>query len=723
MLQQLFATCPKAIEPLLANELNQLGAANIKLTQGGVHCTGDMRLAYRICLWSRLANRLLLLLHTGPAETSEQLYCTVQQVPWMKHLLPEQTFMVDFTGLSRGIVNTHFGSLKVKDAVVDYFNQHGVGRPLVDRHSPHVRINAFLHRGQARISLDLAGDSLHRRGYRIDGGLTPLKENLAAAILIRSGWPDMAVTRQPLIDPMCGSGTLLIEAALMAADVAPGLLRQRFALQNWCQFNSQLWHELYQQAEQRSTLGKAALKIEFHGYDAMPKAVSIARQNIHAAGMHRFIRVSQRELKDWQPLTHHADIGTGLIVTNPPYGARTSEVAQMRYLYQYLGKQVARSFSGWRLALFTGNPQLGKAVGLRSNKQYRFYNGSIISQLLLFELDQYNRFHETIQPQKVADSVEPPLDQGGQMFANRLKKNVKKLARWQRQGNISSYRLYDADMPEYAVAIDRYGDYIQVQEYAAPSSVDHTQAAARLSQVMSAVSQVLHVPPQHIFLKQRRPQKGHSQYSKLATLEQMIKVEEGGCRLLVNLVDYLDTGLFLDHRLVRLQIQHLAAGKTFLNLFCYSATATMHAIQGGARRSLSVDMSPKYISWGQQNLALNGFGEGLHRFEQADCLQFIKQHASSYDLILLDPPTFSNSKKMQGSLDIQRDHPWLIRQVMRCLNSGGLLIFSNHFRRFSMADSIKAEFDVKDITAETLDVDFKRNPNIHNCWEIRHHRL
>jgi 23S rRNA (guanine2445-N2)-methyltransferase / 23S rRNA (guanine2069-N7)-methyltransferase len=189
---------------------------------------------------------------------------------------------------------------------------------------------------------------------------------------------------------------------------------------------------------------------------------------------------------------------------------------------------------------------------------------------------------------------------------------------------------------------------------------------------------------------------------------------------LVNLSDYLDTGLFLDHRLTRLRIQQLAAGKVFLNLFCYTGAATMHAIQGGARRSLSVDMSPKYITWGRKNLALNGFGESLHRFEQADCLQLLKQHEAFYDLIFLDSPTFSNSKKMQGILDLQRDHTWLIRQTMLRLNDGGLLIFSNNFRRFIMADEIKAEFDVQDITSSSIDIDFKRNPKIHNCWEIRH---
>ena len=715
-----FATCPKAMEPILADELGPLGAEDIKLTQGGVYFNGDLKVGYSACLWSRLANRVLLLLHSEAVDSVDELYDAVNKVEWTEHFDSDQTFLVDYAGRMRGIDNTHFGALKVKDAVVDQFRSRGELRPNIAKQEPDVRINVFITKGCVRISLDLSGESLHKRGYRREGGMAPLKENLAAALLIRAGWPEMAAAGKPLMDPMCGSGTFLIEAAMMASDTAPGLLRWRFGLQMWKQHNVELWREVWDAAELRREVGEAAATSEIHGYDGQPKAISKCRENLKQAGMTDRIRVSHRELKDLKPLTHQAQQQLGLVITNPPYGERLSEVADMQYLYQHLGERLSQDFIGWELAVFTGNSELGKAVGLRSHKQYSFYNGAIKSQLLMYSIETTNRFADRRQA-----SGEIPLQalsEGAQMFANRVVKNRKQLSKWVKQENIQCYRIYDADMPEYAVAIDIYHDWLHVQEYAAPKTVDAEKAQRRLEEVMLALPQALQIPEARIVLKQRRQQTGKDQYQTHDEKGEYIQVEEGGCKLLVNLNDYLDTGLFLDHRPVRQKIQHLAQGKRFLNLFCYTGTATMHAVQGGAHNSLSVDMSATYLSWGKKNLALNGFSDQVHQFEQHDCMEFIKHHKGEYDLIFLDPPTFSNSKKMIGVLDVQRDHAWMIHRVMDLLSEDGLLIFSTNYRRFELDDKVLQHNHVEDISDQTLDKDFSRNKKIHRCWEIRKYK-
>ena len=715
-----FATCPKAMEPILADELSPLGAEDIKLTQGGVYFNGDLKVGYSACLWSRLANRVLLLLHSEAVDSVDELYDAVSKVEWTEHFDSDQTFLVDYAGRMRGIDNTHFGALKVKDAIVDQFRSKGELRPNIAKQEPDVRINVFITKGRVRISLDLSGESLHKRGYRREGGMAPLKENLAAALLIRAGWPEMAAAGKPLMDPMCGSGTFLIEAAMMASDTAPGLLRWRFGLQMWKQHNVELWREVWDAAELRREVGEAAATSEIHGYDGQPKAISKCRENLKQAGMTDRIRVSHRELKDLKPLTHKAQQQLGLVITNPPYGERLSEVADIQYLYQHLGERLSQDFIGWELAVFTGNSELGKAVGLRSHKQYSFYNGAIKSQLLMYSLETTNRFADRRQA-----SGEIPLQalsEGAQMFANRVVKNRKQLSKWVKQENIQCYRIYDADMPEYAVAIDIYHDWLHVQEYAAPKTVDAEKAQRRLEEVMLALPQALQIPEARIVLKQRRQQTGKDQYQTHDEKGEYIQVEEGGCKLLVNLNDYLDTGLFLDHRPVRQKIQHLAHGKRFLNLFCYTGTATMHAVQGGAHNSLSVDMSATYLSWGKKNLALNGFSDQVHKFEQHDCMEFIKHHKGEYDLIFLDPPTFSNSKKMIGVLDVQRDHAWMIHRVMDLLSEDGLLIFSTNYRRFELDDKVLQHNHVEDISDQTLDKDFSRNKKIHRCWEIRKYK-
>ncbi|WP_421863552.1 bifunctional 23S rRNA (guanine(2069)-N(7))-methyltransferase RlmK/23S rRNA (guanine(2445)-N(2))-methyltransferase RlmL [Motiliproteus sp.] len=714
-----FATCPKGLETLLAEELAELGGLEIKTTVAGVFFQGELAVGYRVCLWSRLANRILLPLAEFAVESAEQLYDGVQQIDWLEHLRSEGTLLVNFSGTSRAIKNTHFGSLKVKDAIVDQFRSRTGQRPAISKERPDLRINVHLSKGHAHLSLDLSGDSLHRRGYRSRGGAAPLKENLACALLIRSGWPQCSADQQPLVDPMCGSGTLLIEAALMAANIAPGLMRQHFGFEGWLKHDAAAWMSLLREARKiRLAAAERADMPEIHGYDANPKAVSIAKQNAERAGVDRWVRISQRELSELKALTHKK-FETGLLLTNPPYGERLSEVPVIGYLYRHLGEALKQHFQGWRAAVFTGNPELGKSIAIHSHKQYKLFNGAIPSQLLLFDIVADNFVAERDRPPRVP--VQSADSKGDDMFANRLRKNLKQLEKWARKQQLQCYRIYDADMPEYAVAIDRYGDWLHVQEYAPPSKVDPEKAERRLAHVMAALPGVTGVSAEQIVLKQRKRQSGKEQYQRLEQQGQFLEVTEGPAKVLVNLRDYLDTGLFLDHRPIRQWIRQNSRDKRFLNLFSYTAVASLQAALGGAASTASVDMSNTYLEWARKNYALNGLSEKLNETIQADCLQWLReagQRGEKYDLIFMDPPSFSNSKRMREVLDVQRDHVMLIEQAMALLDEGGALIFSNNLRKFKMDREALATFAVTDITAQTIDQDFKRNQRIHNCWRI-----
>jgi 23S rRNA (guanine2445-N2)-methyltransferase / 23S rRNA (guanine2069-N7)-methyltransferase len=711
---KLFLTCPKGLELLLEEELHQLGVEDTKQTVAGVQCHGDLEDAYRICLWSRLANRVLMPVYQGDAETTEDLYDAVQQVDWLDHMRSEGTLLIDFTGQTRAINNTHFGALKVKDAIVDQIRDLTGARPSVDKVAPDLRINVRMHRGKVTVAIDLSGDSLHRRAYRLQAGQAPMKENLAAAVLLRSGWPARIADFDLLLDPMCGSGTLLIEAAMMAADIAPGLQRKRYGFSRWTGHQKGIWDELVAEANGRKAKGLSQLEISLVGRDEDKSVLRSARQNAERAGVAEFIDFAACRVEDLE--REQLPQGVGLLVTNPPYGERLGETQQLMFLYRHLGDKLKEQFAGWTAAIFTSNPDLCKVMGMRADKQYKLFNGALESRLFVYPISEHRPEQRVREEEEVV-----PLSDGAQMFANRLLKNRKQLAKWVKKEQIECYRLYDADMPEYSVAIDIYGDEVHVQEYAAPKKIDPVKTFSRLQEVMAAIPVALDIPANKVILKQRKKQQGSNQYEKQSETHRFKEVNEYGCRLLVNLHDYLDTGLFLDHRPIRYRIQQESAGKDVLNLFCYTGTASVHAAKGGAKTTTSIDMSATYLNWAKRNLDLNGFDQDANQQVQGDCLKWLRmQRQPAYDLIFMDPPTFSNSKRMEGVLDVQRDHVDMVDAAMRLLRKEGVLYFSNNYRRFKIDHEALSDYVVEDITYSTLDPDFKRNQRIHSCFRITH---
>ncbi len=718
---ELILTCPKGLEGLLLEEATALGLEEGREQTSAVRGYGALELGYRLCLWSRLANRVLLVISRFPTVDAETLYQGVHAVDWAEHLLPSGSLAVEFSGRGSGIDNTHFGALKVKDAIVDRLRSASGERPSIDKLDPDLRVHLRLDKGQAVLSLDLSGHSLHQRGYRLQQGAAPLKENLAAAILIRAGWPRIAAAGGALTDPMCGVGTFLVEGAMMAADIAPNLKRERWGFSAWLGHVPALWNRLHADAQARAEAGLARPPLWIRGYEADPRLIQPGRNNIERAGLSSWIRIYQGDVGSFEPRPDQNQ--KGLVICNPPYGERLGDEASLLYLYQNLGERLRQACLGWEAAVFTAALDLGKRMGIRSHKQYAFWNGALPCKLLLIkvELDQFvtGQRAGSTEPQPQQAPVEQArLSEGGQMFANRLQKNLRQLGKWARREGIECYRLYDADMPEYALAVDLYRDWVHVQEYAPPRSIDPDKAQARLLDALAAIPQALGIAREKVVVKRRERQSGTRQYERQASQGEFLEVSEGGVKLLVNLTDYLDTGLFLDHRPLRLRIQREAAGKRFLNLFCYTATATVHAAKGGARSTTSVDLSRTYLDWARRNLSLNGFSE-RQRLEQGDVMAWLEADRGEYDLIFIDPPTFSNSKRMEGVFDVQRDHVALLDLAMARLATGGTLYFSNNFRKFVLDASLMDRYAVEEITASTLDEDFRRNPRIHRAWKLQ----
>ena len=707
------ATCPKGMEQLLSDELLALGATEVKQTVAAVHFQGELKIAYKACLWSRIANRVLMPLASFRLDTVEDLYENAVEIPWEDHLLAQNSIAIDFIGTSKLIDNSMYGAQLLKDAIVDRIRRIEGGRPSVDAKSPDIRIQARLHKGQVAVSLDISGESLHRRGYRTGQGSAPLKENLACAILLRSGWPAIAKQGGALIDPMCGSGTILIEAALMAADIAPALNRETFGFTHWLKHDEPLWETVLADAEQRKTQGLENFDLDIRGYDGNSRMLDVTVANIENAGLDEHIRIAHKPLDQFGKATAE----TGLLVTNPPYGARMGEVEQLIPLYEKLGVVLQKNFTEWRAAIYTGNLDLARELDLSPSKQYSLFNGSIACKVLVF--DNMQSKSEQIAERLSKPPPVQPLSEEAKMLFNRLQKNQRRLKGWLKKSAISCYRLYDADIPEYSAAIDIYEKFIYVQEYAAPNTIEERVAKQRFETIKRAVKEFSGNEYKKVYYKERRRQKGDSQYQRLnEETSESIVVNEGRARFEVNLSDYLDTGLFLDHRPVRALLAEMTAGKTLLNLFCYTASATVQAALAGAKSSLSVDMSNTYLDWAQRNFELNSLSSSRHQLLRADCLKWLEEDSQTFDVIFLDPPTFSNSKKMESVLDVQRDHPELIRQAMAKLNPEGTLVFSNNFRKFKLDELTSRQFNCENITQQTLDTDFERNPRIHNVWLI-----
>lgn len=695
----LFVSCPKGLEYVLEDELKSLGFHSNRVSPQGVYGEATLPVIYQLCLWSRIANRIQLVLFSGHASNEQAIHQLCTGFHWQTVFTHDKTIAIEFHGVSEQIRNTMYGAQVVKDGIVDHFRRLNGSRPNVDKEKPQILIHAHLKNDMLTVSFDLTGYSLHQRGYRSKAGMAPLKENVAAAMLIRAKWPELAAQGYALHDPFCGAGTLVIEAAMMAAHIAPGLLRQDQSLQYWAQHQASLWEKIRVQALQQVK----PLSVKLTGSDSDGKAISLARSNAGHAGVLPLVEFNILAVNDSRPLANK-----GLVVCNPPYGERLGDTTQLVPVYQQLGSTLHSYYRGWKAAVLTSNPVLAKAIGLRAGKQYTLYNGPLECKLYCLDISAENELKGTMTS---------TLSPNAQMLFNRLEKNRNHLQKWAKKNAITCYRIYDADLPEYAYAIDIYNDYAVLQEYAAPSSISVQKAEKRSLEVMQVVPRALGIESNKLVVKQRKQQKGTDQYQKMDKTSHTMVVTEGHAKLKVNLYDYLDTGLFLDHRPMRLRFAQLPPGTRFLNCFCYTASASVHAALAGAITT-NVDLSNTYLKWAEDNFRLNQLDIRKHQFVQFDCREWLKITRDRFDVIFLDPPSFSNSKRMTDTLDIQRDHVALINSAMRLLNPDGVLYFSTNFRQFKLDPSLREKYSIQDISSHTIDQDFKRNNKIHHCFKI-----
>ena len=712
-MKQLFATTARGFEELLKSELTELGAQDAKVAQGGVHYWADDETLYRTLLWSRLSSRILLPIVQAKVFSDLDLYSAVVGVNWLDYFDDKVHFFVDFNGTNQEIRHTQFGAMRVKDGIVDYFERHGRARPNVDKEQPDIRIHAYLNRDDVVLSLDLSGDALHMRGYREDTGKAPLRETLAAAIVLRSGWQKGT----PLVDPMCGSGTLLIEAAQMEAQIAPQLYRLHWGFDFWQGHNQAAWEKVKEEA---LALAEAEKQREnsphFYGFDLDHRVLQKAKQNAKNAGVAHLMQWQQGDVA---AIKNPSPNLAGTVICNPPYGERLGTTPALIALYSVFGQRLKQQFAGWNASIFSGEPSLLDCLRLRSHRQFKAKNGPldcVQKNYHIAERAEQSAVENALEFDRTS-SVTPEVAVD---FANRLQKNIKKIEKWAKQQGLDAYRLYDADLPEYNLAVDRYADHIVVQEYAAPKNIDENKARQRLLDAVNATLNVTGIETNKLILKVRQKQKGTNQYEKLANKGEYFYVNEYGAKLWVNLTDYLDTGLFLDHRLTRKMLGEMAQGKDFLNLFAYTGSATVHAALGKAKSTTTVDMSNTYLNWAEQNLLLNDIEGKQHKLIQADCLQWLEKCDRQFDLIFVDPPTFSNSKRMEDSWDVQRDHIKLMTNLKRILRPNGTIVFSNNKRGFKM-DFAKLEelgLSAVEISHKTLPLDFERNKQIHNCWLV-----
>ena len=701
------ATCGAGMEQLVATEIQEQGGKNPDITPGAVAWEGNLEAGYRLCLWSRFASRVLLQLGQFEAPDQEVLYQQACKIDWDAHFTPRQTFAVFSTLTDAPIGHSKFAALRIKDAIADQFRARAGKRPFVNTDAPDIRINLHMRGTLATLALDLSGESLHRRGYRLSGVEAPLKETLAAAIVQLAGFGRDFPADGMLLDPMCGSGTLLIEAALIFGDSAPGLQRKAFGFHAWNKHDERLWERLIAEALHREeqALDKAWPRIV--GYDADPRAVGAARENVRAAGLTDRIQVSQGLLGN---LKRPAE--SGMLLVNPPYGERLEDTENIKYLYRCLGRKITRELAGWRIGLFAANPDLAGNLGIYWTASHRLYNGPIKCKLHCGVAEAKGQPPRQLPALQAPDPGKPE----GLAFANRLYKNCSSLFPWANQEGVSCFRLYDADLPDFNLAVDLYDGVVLIREYAA--KVDEKKAQLRFDLAVQAVREVLALPRSALFLNKRLLKEGkdRDQTGKGRLLE----VSEGSCRFLVNLPGDPATGLDLSQRRIRQTIGSLAQGKTFLNLFGGTGTATLHALAGSVHTTTLVDPSPVLLQRARANLALNGFGGPQHATVEADPLQWLEKARSRYSLILVNPPAAGGGKK-KSAFDPQADHARLLRLAMQRLARDGQLLFLATSRKFSLDPALFREFAFREITDQVVAEDFRRGNRPLRCWELRHY--
>ncbi len=697
-------TCAAGLEKLVADELMTWNAQSSEVGKGFVKWSGNLEAGYRACLWSRFSSRVILVLDQFAVSSSNELYEGARSIEWEEHFSEHSSFAVDCSiSADSPIKNSMFGALRIKDAIVDRFRDRTGVRPTVQLQRPEIQISSHISDNRALIGLDLSGESLHRRGYRVEGGTAPLKESLAAAIIALSGW-----NGDTLVDPFCGSGTLLIEAALIYGDSAPGLGRSYFGVLGWHAHQEKLWSSLVAEAIERENAAQNKPWPSLIGYDADRSAIRAARKNIAGAGLEEKISVSRQEI-------HQLDntYGSGWIVCNPPYGERMSEKQSVKHLYRFLGNHLQQYFAGWKLALFTAVPDYADLLKIKWQASHKLFNGPLSCRLLCGSpvpgLSDSRDTDWQIAPQTGGEQPEE--------FANRLKKNFKKLISWARKHQLQSLRIYDRDLPQYNVSVDLFGDHVYIKEFQPPAKIDSRVADERFKVVIQSVRSLFNVGRDRVSIS--RWQRTRPTDTKKTGKEKLYEVGEQHCFFLVSLPGHPDTGFFPDQRFVRKRIAESAGQASFLSIYDTSGAATVQAVRGRARKTVTAGISAKDQLRIAQNFNRNGLAVEQHTLIQEHVLPWLRTHKDRYDLIYINPRRIDYFRGKSTHFNLAADQKALIRLAVNRLNPKGHLLFSTMLPSFTLDPVILERFDCRNISSEMAPADFQKQSRWFQCWEIR----
>lgn len=848
-LHEFYASCPEGFETALADELRGMGLRQVRPLKGRVAFAGSPTDAERACLWSRLASRIFVVLGRFACANAEDLYEATRSIAWERILRAGATIAVTARGTNDELRNSHFAALRVKDALCDRMLEVEGRRPNVDTDDPDARISLTLRGNRASIQLDLSGDPLFKRLPREatrTHAAHVLRPDYAALACAQGNWQETcstaltntkdamgdegtavpandstlangsvtaddsaladstaerpASTLPVLIDACCAGGGVILEAASILADRAPGLERRNWGFQSWLEHDEAAWRELLDEADRRAELAKSRIA-RIVATDPSGDAVACARRVLKAAGLADRVIFAQPDLdKISRKLMMPACCGgeprgfVFLDITETAISkmSRVLGLATSLHAGTCGADPVRTMLSTMPIVALTRNDLLIRTLGeparslrvMPNNEEaelavFSAANGAITaekgSEAVTDSMPAEDAVESSVAPSPATTLIDlgdgkpcPVLIPESEQFARRLRKVAKLRRKWAQREGVTCYRVYDADLPDYSAAIDLYegsattpGRWLVIAEYAAPREVDPALAEARLLDILTLAPRILQVDPDNVFAKARIRSRGGSQYGKQAggsnpgkggkprggrggsasnhpsqgagsgtpsdiRTRRLPLIEEGGLTFAVNFNDYLDTGIFLDHRITRGLVREHARGKRFfLNLFAYTGTATCYAADAGVEETVTVDLSNTYLDWAERNMEQNGFVGPDHHYVRADVMSWIRdirQTRNRWDLIFCDPPTFSNSSKMgRRTWDVQRDHVELLVGLSRLLSREGEAIFSCNLRTFrpDIEDLARAGVVLTDITDETIPEDFARSKKIHHCYLVK----
>ncbi len=743
---KLIAACAFGLEAPVKWELQRLGYAPQVLAPGRICFEGDWVDVCKTNLWLRVADRVLIEVASFHAPDFDALFETTKELDW-RHWLPiDAKFPVNARTRNSQLTSLPAIQRSVKKAIVEsLLAGHQTGSLPED--GPNYRIELALLDDIGTLTIDTTGASLHKRGYRKSFGAAPIKETLAAALVMLSVW----TPQRPLIDPFCGSGTIPIEAAMSARNIAPGAGRE-FDWQFWPQVDPEIAATAF--AEARSA-GVRDVELQILGTDNDARVLEAARRNAFYAGVADDIHFQQKPFEELRSKREF-----GCVIANPPYGERLGERRDLLPLYQSF-PAVLQRLPTWSHFLLTGIPDFEGLIQKSATRKRKLFNGRIECMYYQFLGPKPESLNRNSQhgPQPESDSngkpasIETPCEdqpddsaalpaalaatrksteiepvfgridesdrQQAELFARRLTKRARHLRRWPTRRGITCYRIYERDIPELPFVIDRYEDWFHVTEFERPHDRSPGLHAAWLDLMKKTIAATFEVPIGQVYLKSRRRQAGTGQHQKIDSKDRKHVVHEGGLKFLINFSDYVDTGLFLDHRTTRGIVGEQSDGKRFLNLFGYTGSFSVYAAAGNAMSTTTVDWSNAYLDWARQNMELNGFSDRRHEFVRMDAMDFLQQPDSSmkFDLVVVDPPTFSNSKRTEQVWDVQANHVELLHRLAANVSANGVVYFSTNFRKFKFDESLVDQYSCVEISSQTVPEDF-RNRRIHRCWKL-----